>query len=590
MGIVLGPGHSEALTGLVNGTFLSIWNASGNTPTAQFFNTDGTKKGGPIALAPGSAGENINFSATSLSDGRFVVVWEEKGTKDSVYARIFSVDGVPAGDAFKIASGGAAQTLPQVTALKNGGFTVASINEGIATSVAVDAAGVQGNPVALKSGAVDISIATLTNGKLISIIGAGDPGHFGIYGDIQESDGTGYASGEFIPAFSDSDLPVSSVAALADGSFIFAFDGFEDGHDAIDFFHYSSEGIAVENGTFFGAGTGQRVSAPVVKALPNGDFAFAYTVEGPTGHYVYTGSDNSLFLVFATQVEGSSGDQTSPEIAVLNDGRYVVSWLSTSSGITTTQAKIFDPRTSSVNWVGTGANEQYVGTDYSDRLNGGAGDDTIDGGDGSDVLNGSSGADRMIGRSGNDTYYVDTLSDVVVETSGGGTGDLVYTYISYTAVSYIEKLYAAGTSAIDLTGNSQANTIKGNGANNKINGGLGKDTLYGGSGRDTFIFSTKPSSSNVDKIADYNVTYDSVQLDNRYFTKLGSGTPTSPKKLASSAFYKGAKAHDSSDRIIYDPSKGYLYYDADGTGSSKQVLIATMSKNLKMSYAEFFVI
>ncbi|MCD6072609.1 MAG: hypothetical protein K0S42_3125, partial [Microvirga sp.] len=36
--------------------------------------------------------------------------------------------------------------------------------------------------------------------------------------------------------------------------------------------------------------------------------------------------------------------------------------------------------------------------------------------------------------------------------------------------------------------------------------------------------------------------------------------------------------------------KGYLYYDADGTGSSKAILFATLSKKLKMAAADFLVI
>jgi Ca2+-binding RTX toxin-like protein len=114
--------------------------------------------------------------------------------------------------------------------------------------------------------------------------------------------------------------------------------------------------------------------------------------------------------------------------------------------------------------------------------------------------------------------------------------------------------------------------------------GLGKDTLYGGTGRDILEFNAKPTVSNVDKIANFSVTNDTTYLENAVFIKLKAG------KLASGAFWKGAKAHDSSDRIIYNPTKGYLYYDADGTGSSKQVLIATMSKKLKMTYSEFYVI
>jgi Ca2+-binding RTX toxin-like protein len=187
----------------------------------------------------------------------------------------------------------------------------------------------------------------------------------------------------------------------------------------------------------------------------------------------------------------------------------------------------------------------------------------------------------MQGGAGNDTYYVDNPGDVVSDSSGI---DTVYTWISYALASTAEILRAAGTNSISLSGNAFANTIYGNAGSNVINGGYGKDVLYGGSGRDTFVFNSKLSSGNVDRIADYNVTYDTIKLENAVFTKLKAG------KLASAAFWKGTKAHDSSDRVIYDATKGYIYYDADGTGASKQVLIATVKAKTALSYSDFAVI
>jgi serralysin len=56
-------------------------------------------------------------------------------------------------------------------------------------------------------------------------------------------------------------------------------------------------------------------------------------------------------------------------------------------------------------------------------------------------------------------------------------------------------------------------------------------------------------------------------------------------------FWKGAKAHDADDRVIYDPASGALFYDADGTGKAAAVKIAVLSKNLKaMSFRDFLVI
>jgi Ca2+-binding RTX toxin-like protein len=71
------------------------------------------------------------------------------------------------------------------------------------------------------------------------------------------------------------------------------------------------------------------------------------------------------------------------------------------------------------------------------------------------------------------------------------------------------------------------------------------------------------------------------------FTKLG---PAGLQK--SSAFWasKDGKAHDRSDRIIYDTDGGQIYYDADGSGRSSAVAFAQLSKNLALTYKDFYVL
>ncbi|WP_262032006.1 hypothetical protein [Microvirga sp. Mcv34] len=115
--------------------------------------------------------------------------------------------------------------------------------------------------------------------------------------------------------------------------------------------------------------------------------------------------------------------------------------------------------------------------------------------------------------------------------------------------------------------------------------------LTGGKGKDAFIFNTKASKANADKITDFNVKDDSIYLDIAVFTKLGKkGLEKSPAKLNQDFFTIGSKAKDKNDYIVYDNKKGVLYYDADGSGNGKAVEIATLSKNLKMTAADFFVI
>jgi len=141
------------------------------------------------------------------------------------------------------------------------------------------------------------------------------------------------------------------------------------------------------------------------------------------------------------------------------------------------------------------------------------------------------------------------------------------------------------------TGGTGNDVIKGGAGRDVIGGGLGKDVLTGGKGKDAFVFNTKASKSNVDKIADFSVKDDSIHLDNKYFTKLGKkGSESSPAKLNKEFFTIGSKAKEKDDYLVYDNKKGVLYYDADGSGKGKAVEIANLSKNLKMTYADFFVI
>lgn len=152
-----------------------------------------------------------------------------------------------------------------------------------------------------------------------------------------------------------------------------------------------------------------------------------------------------------------------------------------------------------------------------------------------------------------------------------------------------------------LEGDGWANRIAGQGGNDKIFGHSGNDTLWGGagndtltghSGRDTFVFDTKPHKrTNKDKIADYKVKDDTIWLDNKIFTKLGKkGSEAKPEKLNKKYFTIGSEAKDSNDYVVYDKKKGRLYYDSDGSGSKAALEIAALTKGLKMTYHEFFVI
>jgi Ca2+-binding RTX toxin-like protein len=218
---------------------------------------------------------------------------------------------------------------------------------------------------------------------------------------------------------------------------------------------------------------------------------------------------------------------------------------------------------------------------------------TIVGNAGDNTLNGGGGADRMEGGGGNDTYVVDKATDKVIEAAGQGA-DLVKGSVGLILAANVEKLTLTGSGDIagtgngldnTIVGNAGRNTLKGDAGNDKLFGGKGNDTLVGGADRDTFGFdSALNASTNVDRITDYSVADDTIQLENSVFTGLAAGT------LQAAAFFIGSAAHDSSDRIIYNSTTGTLLFDADGTGASAAVKFATLGTGLALTNSEFRVV
>jgi hypothetical protein len=143
-----------------------------------------------------------------------------------------------------------------------------------------------------------------------------------------------------------------------------------------------------------------------------------------------------------------------------------------------------------------------------------------------------------------------------------------------------------------IKGTTRADRLTGGTGKDVLYGGLGKDTLTGNKGQDIFVFDTKPNTkSNLDKIVDFSVKDDGIWLDNKVFAKLGKkGTEANPAQMKKDFFTIGSKAKDTNDYIVYDKSKGVLYYDADGSEKGKAVEIATLSKKLGITYKDFFVI
>jgi len=137
---------------------------------------------------------------------------------------------------------------------------------------------------------------------------------------------------------------------------------------------------------------------------------------------------------------------------------------------------------------------------FTDILIGGAGNDTLDGSASvaSGLTRNQGDYDRMNGGAGNDTYYVDTPSDLTFEALNDGTDSVIadITGAGYYLYANVENLTLVGNTpfgvgnelANKLTGSALTNWLLGGAGNDTINGGGGNDVLFGEGGADTFVF------------------------------------------------------------------------------------------------------
>lgn len=289
-------------------------------------------------------------------------------------------------------------------------------------------------------------------------------------------------------------------------------------------------------------------------------------IGGSGGDFVHGGEGKDTY-------DGNAGYDT-----LAFDDAYYTPSAYRGINLDATTGKVIDPWGNSETFTQF---EQFRGTQFADIFKGSGADEAFMGLGGRDTIDGGSGVDMVLyhrdarrGGTGNVTVNLETgkaidgfgKTDTLISIEGARTGD----------------------GADKLTGNAAANFFRAGAGNDILAGGLGNDTLYGEAGKDIFLFNTKLSAStNVDTIGDFNVTDDTIRLDNAIFTQItGTGT------LTVAQFYKSAAgvANDASDRIIYETDTGKLFYDSNGNASGGSVHFATIGANLALTAADFVIV
>jgi Ca2+-binding RTX toxin-like protein len=202
--------------------------------------------------------------------------------------------------------------------------------------------------------------------------------------------------------------------------------------------------------------------------------AGANTLSGGSGHDRLVGGEG------VDQLDGGDGNDT---LVIDASDTAVIG----GAGIDTVEiATSYALGSDLENLILTGNATTGTGNASDNRIIGNATTNTLSGGEGNDYLDGGKGNDSLLGGKGDDTYGVDSAGDVITEATGEGT-DKVLSSVSYVLGANIETLILTGESAIDGTGNSDANEITGNKAGNRLDGAAGADTLTGGQGSDIYV-------------------------------------------------------------------------------------------------------
>jgi len=562
------------MTVLGNGGYVATWRESENTIRFQVYDGHGAKVGGPQSVAAAMGSAQLTAAVQGYgTNGEFVITSvHTNGANNFAYVQQrFDAQGNSLGAPVTIASGTNVPSPTDTASVamshySEGGWGTAFLQNNTVQVQAFQPDGTLAGSASITSPdtATGPDIAWLGGSKyLVSYMTNGTTLNLKMTDGFAVSEGTMTITG--VEAADISGL--KNASGNPSEAFVVVVDrGIAGGIHAYHYANPNATPTIIEISSAAKPSTGDFAS---VTALRNGGFAVAYIARPSTPDAdartdlgdvfvrVFDINGNAVggpLRVNASAATDSIGAQTFPKISEMHDGRLAVTWLDPTVGHGFVASAIVDARTSAVALTGTGVNDVYAPSEYAgDNFNGGEGFDTLTfqaagagvavdlweglgtagiaaddiytnfekviGSRFNDTLTGGNGASVLQGGAGNDTYIVKNAENVLVEAAGGGT-DLVQTFVTYALGANLENLYALGTDAITLTGNTLSNKLVGNGAANTLYGNSGNDTLDGGAGADRMVGGTGNDIYYVDNIRDVVAETSSGGTSDLVYTKV----------------------------------------------------------------------
>jgi Ca2+-binding RTX toxin-like protein len=471
--ITTGSQTVPEITTLANGDYVIAWKNDNNAIDLRLFSADGTAITDELTASADTTNNKLYHGLLALEGGGFVVSWASQGTQDGdslgVYQQLYDTNGDRiGGETLVNTTTTSAQYIPKTTALADGGHVVTWID--------------------YSSGSADVV--------------------------LQRYDATGAALGGevLVNSFTSGNQERTVVTALRGGGYVLAWssDGQDGDSTGVYLQQFAANGSRVGSEQQVNTQTADAQSLPQVLGLAEGGYAVAWTSNGQDGDlngtYLQIYAANGSKVGGETQVNDTgSGSQSIETLALLDDGRFLVTWQETTvvagNNQTDVMQKIFTP-----------GNSSPVAVDDSGTLPEGkprtfdvlTNDDDTDG----DILT-ITGTQVTMGHASVQILNGDRLRVTYTgaDLDPGETANIVVRYVVSDGEDFAEaKLRLTvngvqedgddiiGTPRADrLIGTSEGENIHGladddiihgRGGADHINGGRGDDQILGGAGAD----------------------------------------------------------------------------------------------------------
>jgi len=466
-----GPQELPEIVAMSDGGYLASW-LSDDTIHLQRYDAAGEALGDEASvqaiyqLFPG-AGIG-NYSLAPLPDGGYVLEWlGDSPSGAAIQIQRYAADGIPLGDSVQL------------------GDAMTQADDGSTTLTAFP------------------NVAVLNDGSLVATWSQLQPnGTLEINLSHFDSDGR-LLSEEVLANQQAGGQAISTVGALADGGYVLAWLSLPSDEPG--------EYLYIQQFTSHDEPVGEaRLLAPLndpqgttsleilshtaaLTGLVDGGYVVTWSNAHADGSgydiYAQRFDPQGMPLSEATRVNtASDASETSPEIAALADGGYVISWQASSGSGFGIYAQRFDAAGHPLGGSSP-LPEQISPTESDDLLSGSDRAEQIDGLSGNDRISGNAGNDTLIGNAGDDTLQGGSGNDYLIgddhwQTSGGSTpsggNDLL---LGGNGNDTLESHDGNDT----LLGGSGDDLLVGGDGDNLLDGGDGNDMLFGSAGRDIFV-------------------------------------------------------------------------------------------------------